>query len=334
MSNSAQTWFNDVLTADNAAAPAENGRYAETAGLAPDARRLTHTLFEFDEKANALVWSDGRAMAQLLNLEGSVDFTPLAEFDSRIVGAPPTARAVVFKGEAQNYTCEYQLTRHDGRPAWYEERGGWIGIGAERRLIGVVRTIDDEKRINEELSRRAEYDDLTGALNRSALRERLDETLMHFEASGETGAYILAGIDDVAVINADFGFEAADGVIRDVALRIASVVGGPTAMGRVAGTKFGIVLDRATPDEVRLTCMRLLNVVREHVIDTDRGAVAASICLGAINLPTDGVGANGVMARAEAALDQAKRIGRSSWATYSEKPMSSACAAATPICRT
>jgi EAL domain-containing protein (putative c-di-GMP-specific phosphodiesterase class I) len=74
----------------------------------------------------------------------------------------------------------------------------------------------------------------------------------------------------------------------------------------------------STPAAVRDTSIRLMNAVRESVIHTKRGGIAASISIGAVNVPDDADNSQGAMARAEAALDQAKRLGRSSWASFTE----------------
>jgi EAL domain-containing protein (putative c-di-GMP-specific phosphodiesterase class I) len=62
-----------------------------------------------------------------------------------------------------------------------------------------------------------------------------------------------------------------------------------------------------------------MNAARESVIDTPKGAIAASICLGAVTIPDLAENANLAMVRAEAALDAAKRLGKSSWSAFSEK---------------
>ena len=50
-----------------------------------------------------------------------------------------------------------------------------------------------------------------------------------------------------------------------------------------------------------------------------KGGIAASICLGAVTLPDHADAANIAMVRAEAALDAAKRAGKSSWSAFSDK---------------
>jgi len=63
----------------------------------------------------------------------------------------------------------------------------------------------------------------------------------------------------------------------------------------------------------------MMNDVRESFITTRRCGVSASISVGAVMLPDNIEASNVAMARAEAALDAAKRQGKSSWAAFSEK---------------
>lgn len=281
--------------------------------------RGLQTLFEFDPAADALKWSDEDAAARIFGVAQGDVATSGKAFSALIDGEEDEARAAAFAGGRESYACEYQLTRPDGARHWVEERGGWIGAGANRRLISVIRSIENRKRREEQLSWMAVNDDLTGHLNRAHLRKALEEKIRVLQSQHKTGAYLMVGIDDLGAINADFGFEAADKVIADVAARLGSVIDADDRIGRVAGTKFGIIIDDCDDEHMRQICVRLLNVVRESVIETNSGAVAASVCLGAIALPGQAVNSNAAMTRAEAALDAAKRIGKSSWSAFTEK---------------
>jgi diguanylate cyclase (GGDEF)-like protein len=156
-------------------------------------------------------------------------------------------------------------------------------------------------------------------MNRAQMRVKLNEALADLKRAGGSGAYLLAGIDDVGAINADFGFDVADEVIVECSRRIADTLAPDDLIGRVAGTKFGVFIAKGDSDRVREVCVRLLNTIRERVIETQKGSVAASISIGAVEAPRDADSAHAAMARAEAALDQAKRLGRSSWSSFSEK---------------
>jgi len=275
-------------------------------------------LFEYNAQSETFDWSDASIAARLIGTN-IAEPTSRADFESRVVGGDVSARTRALSGEAQSYACAYQLRRDDNEAHWVEERGGWIGAGAARRLIGVIQSIERRKRHEEKLAWLAEYDELTGVLNRTQLRARLDEGFAAMKEKNTRGAYLIAGIDDLGAINADFGFDIADEVIVEIANRIKKTLQPGDAIGRVAGTKFGLIFADASEESIRESCIRLLNVVRANVIDTKRGAVAASICLGAVDLPEDADTAHGAMARAEAALDQAKRLGRSSWSPFNEK---------------
>lgn len=300
----------------------EGGRAGAREGAradAPAAEPALQALFEYDPATAMLSWSDPVLAARLLETASPIPSVSRADFDRAIVGGEIAARTLAFSGDAQNYACEYLIGRDDREPQWIEERGGWVGTGPARRLIGVIRSIETQKRRETHLAWLAENDELTGVMNRAQMRVRLDETLKDARAQRRPGAYLLAGVDDVGAINADFGFDVADEVIVECSRRIKAVLGEGDLVGRVAGTKFGVVLVDADSDRVRAVCVKLLNAVRERVIDTQKGGVASSLSIGAVEIPRDADSAHKAMACAEAALDQAKRLGRSSWSSFSEK---------------
>ncbi|NOX95875.1 MAG: GGDEF domain-containing protein [Alphaproteobacteria bacterium] len=290
----------------------------EHAGLSAEGAAL-QTMFEFDPQKSALRWSDERAAARILSVSTLNSTITLAEYNKRLVGEPDETRVAAFCGKARSYNCEYQLRCDDGGTHWVEERGGWVGSGPNMRLISVIRSIENQKKNDEKLAWLASNDELTGHLNRVHLRERLDTVIEAAKKEGREAAYLLAGIDEIGLVNADFGFDAADRVIVEISQRLADVLGPDDYIGRVAGTKFGIVLNDCNADSLRQICVRLLNTVRESVVEGRSGGIASSICLGAVTLPEHADESNVAMTRAEAALDAAKQMGKSSWSAFSEK---------------
>lgn len=327
MEDRGKAWFGGsrkrgepILTSASDTAPGEDPHEPRATGVdAAAPEPALQALFEYDPADDVLSWSDPSAAARLLGSEVSVAAISRSDFAQRIVSGVDRARDTAFDGAAQNYSCEYQLSRRAGDAHWVEERGGWLGQGPNRRLIGVVRSIESQKRHDEHLAWLAEHDELTGVMNRAQMRVRLDQSLAEAIKSGGVGAYLLAGIDDVGAINADFGFDVADEVIVECSRRIAAALGKDDFIGRVAGTKFAVYVANADSARVREVCVRLLNVIRERVIDTKRGSLAASVSIGAVETPRDAQNAYKAMACAEAALDQAKRLGRSSWSSFNEK---------------
>lgn len=298
---------------------ANSKELSASGGAGQGAEPTAQALFEYNPTERMLSWSDPAAAARLLGSDLAVTAVSRDEFARRVVGGEIGERDKALDGGVQNYACQYQLSRRAGETHWVEERGGWLGEGDNRRLIGVIRSIESQKLRDAHLSWLAENDELTGVMNRAQMRVRLDQAIAGLSKADLSGAYLLVGIDDVGGINADFGFDVADEVIVECSRRLVAQLRDDDLVGRVAGTKFGVFLGDADSERVREVCVALLNAIRERVIETQKGSVAASISVGAVEAPRDADCAHVAMARAEAALDQAKRLGRSSWSSFSEK---------------
>ena len=301
---------------------------------APDATGLPDTIrvaleaagqamFEFDPDAGTLAWADAQGAAAVMGAAVATEAGTEAGRDVFAASLSPEdalAReaAVQAAREARgSYTVEYAIRTGALGSAWAEERGTWMRFGDRVKLIGVVRRIDEQKRREARLSYLASYDDLTGALNRARCKEALKDALTAARG-GTDAAYLLVGIDDLGALNADFGFDVADQVIIAVAERLSGAVQGRGVYGRVAGTKFGVVLTGGA-DVVRDVCTAILNAMREAVVPTSAGGIGVSVCIGAAALDAGVASADGAMAMAEAALDAARQQGQSSWSAFSER---------------
>lgn len=278
------------------------------------------TMFEYDPEKGLLRWSDESTAARILGIQDASTLSTLVDLDGRIDGEIDQTRKAAFAGEAVSYCCEYQI-RSDNHTHlnWIEERGGWVGSGPGKRLISVIRCVEHQKKKEAQLAWLANNDEMTGQLNRVQIRRQLDTAINAAQEEGRSAAYLLAGIDELGAVNQDFGFDAADKVIVEVSKRLTNVLGPNANIGRVAGTKFGIVIPECSEDDLRNICVRLLNGVRESAVETRNSGIVASICLGAVMIPEHANNSNIAMARAEAALDAAKRLGKSSWSPFSEK---------------
>jgi len=232
----------------------------------------------------------------------------------RMVLSPPQ--------EGGPFRLEYALNT-GGAPAWVEECGVCLPgeDGQAERIVGMVRNITERKLREAHLSWAASYDEMTGHLNRLRLRERLAQLLENTAtAQRKPAVYFVAAIDDLAVINETYGFDAADEVIVGIGRRLADAAGSDCSIGRTAGNKFGLVVDDCTAGEMAERAATLRAAARARVIPTRVGAVSVSISVGAVALPQDARNSQEAMARAEEALDRAKSHGRDNFSAYAHSP--------------
>ncbi|HEY1708979.1 MAG TPA: GGDEF and EAL domain-containing protein [Rhizomicrobium sp.] len=193
--------------------------------------------------------------------------------------------------------------------------------GVAERLTGLVRETTEKVREKQRLSYLATRDELTGHLNRNALRTSLADTIDAAKAEERTCALLVASIDRLAMINDAYGFDSADEVIVAVGERLARSLRGSDVIGRTAGNKLGIILHNCSEREIPIVADRLRGMVRSKVIETRSGMVSATISLGAVWLPSAASTAQEAMLRAEEALERARASGgRDGFAVYAKSP--------------
>jgi len=216
------------------------------------------------------------------------------------------------------FDCEYRLRLQSGEFAWLHDRGAaqFDGAGRPTRFLGVMRLVTGRKAQEQQLEHLANYDELTGHLNKKRLREAVDQLLAASSRSGSPGAYLAVGVDKLATINDAFGYKAADQVLIEIGRRLDRCLRASDVIGRVGGDRFGIVLGDCKPNNIGIAAEKILAAASRVPIETSVGAVYATVSVGSTSFPDQAKTAYDVMTRAESALAEAKRAGRDCYVPY------------------
>ncbi len=217
------------------------------------------------------------------------------------------------KGSGVAFQIEY-FFKPEGRAGrrgfWLEDKGKWF-VGRNGRpaeVYGTVRKVDDRHSREERLNFLGSYDPLTGMMSRGNLTEALGETIVNAYREQQDCAFLIAAVNNLAVVNEAYGYEVADEVIAAMGKRLRQMVRTGDAIARYSGSKFGIILANCNGEELQAAIDRFVNIARESVIETEHGPVWAMLSIGAVVVPTNAHNANTAMARAEEALTEAKRL--------------------------
>ncbi|MFN4141133.1 EAL domain-containing protein [Aestuariivirga sp.] len=92
----------------------------------------------------------------------------------------------------------------------------------------------------------------------------------------------------------------------------------------IPGSKFGIILNRCSEEDLAVAAERFLSVARDSVIETARGPVWALLSMGALVLPAQAEDPNLAVARAEEALAEARKLPSDGIVIYRPSPERSA----------
>jgi diguanylate cyclase (GGDEF)-like protein len=128
----------------------------------------------------------------------------------------------------------------------------------------VLRDVTERKRAEDELSRMAHYDELTGLPNRKLLGDRLERAVARCHRHGEPFAVLFLDLDGFKLVNDHLGHEAGDGLLRQVAGRLAMEAGEEDTVARLGGDEFMLIVAGAeTAHAAACVAQRLLDGMRE-----------------------------------------------------------------------
>jgi diguanylate cyclase (GGDEF)-like protein len=162
---------------------------------------------------------------------------------------------------------------------------------------------------HQQLKEQSMRDALTGALNRGAVLELLENRLCLAGRQKQPVTVIMADIDHFKAINDSHGHLAGDAVLRAVVTAIDKVLRDYDRVGRYGGEEFLIILDDTGGDTACQIAERIRKAVEALEVLHEGKVIRLSLSQG-VALAGSGESPNHLLSRADAALYRAKREGR------------------------
>lgn len=182
----------------------------------------------------------------------------------------------------------------------------------EGRIAGSIVTFIDtteRRRQQEELRRRATFDDLTGLLNRPSFVTALESRLQRVDVSECRPIVAIMDLDGFKEVNDSLGHAAGDELLRGVARRLTEMLGPSADLGRLGGDEFAFVLEERDGLPTASRIESIINIIRQPFsisgLDLEiRGSV------GAARFPGAGTDVDTLLRSADAAMYFAKKEGQ------------------------
>jgi len=184
---------------------------------------------------------------------------------------------------------------------------GFRGIGTD---------LTEQRRSEQEITRLARFDSLTGLPNRAMMRQTLDEALRNATSRQKGCTLFLIDLDRFKNVNDTLGHPIGDALLRQVADRLKSVMGQHGQVGRLGGDEFQAVLPGTVDIGLIESLARTLieQVSRLYMIEGHKVTIGASVGI-AIGDPGR-TGADALVRNADLALYAAKDAGRGKHCFY------------------
>ena len=201
--------------------------------------------------------------------------------------------------------------RKDGTPFWVDLHTSPVRDeqGTVTHYVGFQTDCTERIRYQDELRYQAGHDTLTGLANRSLLRDRIDQALLH-SRPGEQLAVVFIDLDRFKLINDSMGHAAGDLLLKQCAVRISAKVEQEDTIARMGGDEFVVLLHQvAGPQAVQQQIDAILAALNApfHI---DGNTITISASAGIALHPAHGETTSALLRNADIAMYDAKSHGR------------------------
>lgn len=250
----------------------------------------------------------GRPLIDLISADPAKD-----EVGGRTLGFHLSARSPFNEVSARAaLTNDERWWSISGNPVFdaYGQFEGFRGSGTD---------LTEMRRSQNEVSRLAQFDPLTGLANRLQMKTTLDHAIVGAQGTVRTCALLLLDLDRFKSVNDTLGHPVGDALLRQVATRLEAAVGNIGRVGRLGGDEFEVVLpgidDRVKLESIARTIIESLS--KPYRIEDNQVVIGASV--GIAISPFDGGTSEALVRNADLALYAAKGDGRGVHRFYASK---------------
>ena len=289
-------------------------------------RSVGECVYEWDIASDRLEWSAGAD--ELMCIDSTRTYHTSRDFNALLLPTTESTRndailssKVVDDGLGVSFRLQYALSGDKlgtGSDVWVEDSGRWFAgeDGTPLRAHGIIRVINERRSLEQRLEHLSRHDPLTGLFNRAHLNVRLQDEFDEIARSDGCSSFVVVGLEHFDLINSVYGYEAGDAVIAEIANRLNENLRDKDIIGRFSGAKLGIILPGSNDRDMLVAGYRILNLLRENVVQTKSGPIAVSISIGGVVIPQHARDIKQAFMAAHQALGESRRGRNSSIVSY------------------
>jgi len=263
-----------------------------------------------------LLYANERALQQFqLNVD-SLQGKSLADFHVDAEARAALPEVLSRQGSVRDY--EIHLKDSTGRQFWLLMSAQPIRYSGVTCLLTALANIDDRKRMQDDMRRKAMHDQLTGLPNRAMFMESLDHAVRKARRRSGRFSVLFLDLDRFKEVNDSLGHAAGDQLLQAVSERLATAVRQSDLVARLGGDEFVVLIEEHRgPEEVMIVAQKVLAYLYRPVLLEWR-EVNISGSIGIASFPEDGQDPEALVKNADAAMYLAKDRGRNNFQFYSD----------------
>jgi diguanylate cyclase (GGDEF)-like protein len=229
----------------------------------------------------------------------------------------PADRVLAASGE---FPGDISLRGRDGAAEWLRCRVV-PRSDAQGQPCGHVFLVNDgdDRDDQQRMETLAHYDPLTGLPNRVLVRDRLRQAISFAKRAPLGVALLLVDVDHFKLVNDTLGHAIGDAALVAIARRLEDCVREADTVSRMGDDEFLLVLTDLHAPASAATVAEKIRQAMAGPIHIDGKELISSVSVGVSIYPDDGTDFDTLLSKADAALYQAKAVGRNACRFYTEQ---------------
>jgi diguanylate cyclase (GGDEF)-like protein len=227
----------------------------------------------------------------------------------QMMAANPTIPIIVLSG-VSDQTLALQAVQHGAQDYLVK------GHGQPELLVRSIRYAIERKRAEERLTFLAQYDQLTGLVNRTLFRDRLVQAMARSKRLQQPLGLMLLDLDRFKAVNDTLGHAVGDQLLKAVAGRLHECVREVDTVARMGGDEFTIILEGLSCEQDIATVARRITGSLASPFHIQEHQASIGVSIGITVYPSDDHEIDDLLKHADAAMYRAKQQGGNSFQFY------------------
>jgi len=280
------------------------------------------SLLRYGSDATIVLDGDGVVRYISPSVESTLGYAPadLLETNVKDLVSPKDAATILDiirdskPGSRSRFEC--RIRQLDG--VWVSVEAVATNLRDDPSVRGLVLTMHDVSRwkaLEEQLTRQAFHDPLTGLPNRALYINRLEHALSRRRRHAKGSAVLFLDLDDFKAVNDSLGHVEADTLIGLVAARLAETIRPSDTAARLGGDEFALLLEEVDLEQATLVANRVLDGLNRPFQLGDR-SLPVGVSIGIAHSSSGLLKATDMLRAADVAMYNAKDAGKGQFRIY------------------
>lgn len=175
-----------------------------------------------------------------------------------------------------------------------------------------------QKKIHRKISYLANYDNLTGLINRVTLKARIEEALLIAKQQNKRLAIFFIDLEGFKAINDCFGHDKGDEVLKAAANNLRNSVREDDIVARLGGNEFLVLLPNIGDKLFIIPIVEKIMQQLQQTVSDNKVSLSVTSSIGIAFYPDNGMDYEQLLNHADKAMFTAKKRGRNQYAFYGD----------------